>query len=750
MALIIGGAAFIGALYYQVSKLMPSVEVIEKYQPSETTQVFASDGTVIANLAQERREHAEFKDIPQNLVNATIAKEDRRFWDHKGVDWKGTARALWVNVMQGEVKQGGSTLTQQLARNVFLSQQRTMSRKMQEVLLAQQIEKQINKEQVLELYLNQVYYGNQAYGVKAAARAYFNKSLGKLTLAECALLAALPQRPSGYEPFGNPDLAIQQRNLVLELMEREGYITATQSDAAKKEPLRLAKRRAFGQLRAPYFTTDVLRTLEDQYGRDLLLQGSLKIYTTLDMKLQQAAEAALQRGIQNYSRQGVNQGAIVLIDLKTGYVRALVGGRNFDESQYNAITQGRRQPGSSFKPIVYATAFELGKLTPTSTLSDTPVSYPGGSKGPWRPKNSDGRFRGSISVTRALASSVNIPAIRAMEMVSPRVVAQFAKDRFGIESPLDPVLPLALGASAVKPMEMAKAFSVFATGGHRVEPIMVRQVRDQNNGIILSQRGLYEPNVLSERAAGWMDDILRQAVVSGTGKAAARIPEARGKTGTTSDHRDAWFVGYTPRYIAVVWVASAHYSEQRKRWEYRPMRGVFGGTVCATIWADFMSQVLEIEKTREKNAPKEEEEIKPISNPSERPELSLPPEEETPKATEDPLPSQETEGTTPGEQAPFEVPKRSETPPVQGEPMPPPKRSEPGSLPSTPPTEPPDPGGSPRVSTPPPPAMTPEKVSVRVCADTGMRANDYCPETLERVFTKGREPQRRCSRHGAR
>lgn len=766
LSLIIAGMTFVGVMFYQVSKLLPAVDVIEEYRPSESTVIYAADGTVLAELAMEKREPVKLDEIPDHLKNATVAKEDRRFWSHQGVDWRGTARALWVNVTHGEVQQGGSTLTQQLARNVFLTQQRTVNRKMQEILLAQQIERQLTKEEVLELYLNQVYYGNQAYGVKAAARVYFNKPLSKLTLSECALLAALPQRPSGYEPFGNPDLAIQQRNLVLDLMAREGYITAAQRDAAKKEPLRLAKRRGgtASRFRAPYFVTDVLRELEERFGRDLLLRGNLKIYTTLDPGMQQAAEKALLQGIKNASAQGVNQGAIVLYDLQTGYVRAMVGGRDFAESQYNAVTQGRRQPGSAFKPIVYATAFELGKLTPNSYLSDTPISMPGGGRKVWRPQNADGRFRGSVSVTRALASSINIPAIRAMMLTSPQTVAEFSKTRFGIESPLDPVLPLALGASAVKPIEMAKAYSVFATGGNRVEPIILRRVTDRDKKTIMQESTQIVHNVLSKESAGWINDILRQAVTGGTGKAAAGIPDAHGKTGTTSDYRDAWFIGYTPRYVAVVWVASAHYNDKRKAWEYRPMKRVFGGTVCAKIWADMMKEVIKIDaqraaKNSRANTPTEEpkagtaaSEIKP---PSEQIPSGTPAELNTPnllpgEPTDMQVPDSES-GTKPDEPPapapPTTTPAKTGEPTASTEPV----RTRPESQPRV------SPGGAAR-----PPDLTPagagaprtappvQKVSVGICADTGLRATEYCPEVVPRLFDRGREPQRKCAVHKPR
>lgn len=747
LILLLGGMTFAGVLYYQVAQMMPSVSVIENYQPRDASFIYSADGVMLARIAEEYREPAPLEEIPKHLINATIAKEDKRFWQHSGVDWRGTARALWVNLTEGDIKQGGSTLTQQLARNVFLTQQRTIARKLQEIILAQEMERRLTKERILELYLNQVYYGNGAYGVKAAARVYFNKPLEQLTLAECALLAALPQRPSGYDPFSNPDEAIFQRNLVLNLMAQEGYITPEQRDAAKAEPLRLARSRPRSRFLAPYFVMDVLRELEAQYGRELLLQGNLKVYTTLHMEMQRAAESALQRGVQAFQSQGVTQGAIALIDLRTGQIRALVGGVNFRRSQYNNITQGRRQPGSAFKPIVYATAFELGKLTPNSMLSDTPLSLPGGGGKRWRPQNADGKFRGSVSVTRALASSINIPAVRAAQLVGIDRVAEFARTRFGIESPLDPVLPLALGASAVKPIELAEAYSVFALKGNRIEPFMLRRVEDRNGVTLMEQTGQIIPNVLSEQSAEWIDEILRQAVVNGTGKAAARIPNARGKTGTTSDYRDAWFVGYTNEYLAVVWVASEYYNPQTQRWEYRPMKRVYGGTVCARIWADLMEQVNAIEKklqaqrarlsepavvapapTHEPEPPiveqEDEEPPPPIAPPAEEP--SRPPDETTARPAPEP-PAVSGATTTPISSAPA-APRSGDAAPSVA-------------------------GGAPRESkppAPPPPPPPPEYTTVSICADTGLVATDYCPEVVRKRFEKGKEPKQRCNRHGVR
>lgn len=746
LLMMLGGITFVVVLYYQVVQMMPSVSVIENYQPRDASFILSADGVQLARIAEEYREPVPLEQIPKHLINATIAKEDRRFWQHRGVDWRGVLRALWVNLTQGDIRQGGSTITQQLARNAFLTQQRTFSRKIQEIILAQEMERRLSKERILELYLNQVYYGNGAYGVKAAAKVYFNKPLDKLTLAECALLAALPQRPSAYEPFGNPDEAIEQRNLVLALMAREGYITPEQRDAAKAEPLRLARNRPRTQFLAPYAVMDTMRELERLYGKELILQGGLQVQTTIHTGMQQAAERALQNGVKAFSARGVTQGAILLIDLRTGYIRAMVGGVDFRRSQFNIITQGRRQPGSAFKPIVYATAFELGKLTPDSVLQDSPLSLPTGVRGKyWHPQNADGKFRGAVTVTRALAYSINIPAVRAAQLVGAKTLAEFAHERFGIESPLEPVLPLALGASAVRPIELAKAYTVFATKGNRIEPILIRRVVDRNHVVLLEQQARVVPQVLSERSAEWIDQILREAVVRGTGKAAARIPNARGKTGTTSDHRDAWFVGYTDHYLAVVWVASEHYNPQTHQWEYRPMNRVFGGTVCARIWADLMEQVLAIDaklQVPDRTTPPAASE--PATHASTEPPVSLPQDGSVPPDT----PVSSEGGTAPPSgEIPAASPAISQ--PHSGEPAASGATPSLREAPSTPSVS----GGAPRVQTPPPPTRPPappETVSVPICVDTGQVATDYCPEVITRQFPAGAQPKQKCRKHGVR
>ncbi|MCS7066982.1 MAG: penicillin-binding transpeptidase domain-containing protein, partial [Fimbriimonadales bacterium] len=429
--------------------------------------------------------------------------------------------------------------------------------------------------------------------------------------------------------------------------------------------------------------------------------------------------------------------------------------------QYNAITQGRRQPGSAFKPIIYAITFELGKLTPTSTLLDAPLSLPSGVPGrPWRPQNADGRFRGRVSVTRALASSINTPAVRAAMLVGADTVAQFARERFGFESPMDPVLPIALGASAVKPIEMAEAFSVFATHGNRIKPILVRRVVDRDGVVLLDQKAEVFPEVLSEQSARWIDEILRVAVTNGTGRAARHIPNARGKTGTTSDHRDAWFIGYTDRYLAVIWVASAHYDERTHRWEYRPMKRVFGGTVCARIWADMMEEVLKIDAQLEQvQAEKSTPEAGTPSQPSPI-TPSVPPAQSgepeggglTSPLPEDSAPPPAVGGETNASAPPADSGVQLANP---GSPLPIAQPAPGGSGMHAAPA----PVGAPRPSTPPPPPpppplppppKPPETVTIAICADTGLRATDYCPEVVRRTFTKGSEPRSTCRKHRIR
>ncbi len=777
LGIVVGGGSLIWMLL-QVREMLPSSEQIANLKPYEGTRIVSQDGVVLATLTNERRELAKLSEFPKALIDAIVAVEDSQFWKHRGVSPRAVARAVWANLRAGRYAQGGSTITMQLARNAFLTQKKTFSRKIQEALLAVQIEQHLTKEQIMETYLNEVYFGSGAYGAKTAARVYFNKNLNQLTLSECALLAGLIRRPSVYSPHDNMELALRRRDVVLDRMRVLGFISAEEYEAAKREKIRIVPRRREGiAFKAPYFVFHVLKQLREDYGEEQIYKAGLTVETTLNWQMQQAAEKALREGIAKYGRGSVTQGALIAIDPRTGYIRAMVGGVEFSKSQYNATTQGRRQPGSAFKPIVYCAAIDMGKLTPDSRILDAPVSYRSHPK-PYRPQNADGRYRGWVTVRQAIAYSINIPAVKTIAEIGPQTVIEYAR-KLGIQSPLEPNLSLALGSSAVSPIEMAVAYSVFASGGNRPEPMAIVRVKDRDGKVIQENAPVITYGVIAESTAKTMDDLLKGPVHMPGGTAYRVLhdfEEARGKTGTTDEGRDAWFVGYTPDLTTAVWVAREVVDPAKNQKVYLPMPRVFGGTVCAPIWKEFMVQAVPLQKAwLQKLQPGEVpvKEQKPenvdtvtltlcddsgmIATPScprthkftfRRGEE--PTERCTLHAVQPPAGVETTPDTTPStddQPAPIAPPSPEAVPPPSPTAPPTFPGGEPAGL--SPRVSEPSPTGSPsapRLSEPrvtPPPAIE----RVRICADSGLLATRYCPEVIIKTFTAGKAPRRRCNLH---
>ncbi len=568
------------------------------YALAGATQVYDRNGELLADLSEEKREYVPIEKIPPTLQLATIAIEDTRFFQHNGVDLRGILRALYSNLVSGRITQGGSTITQQLARNLYLTQKRTLSRKMQEIAIALRLERRFTKEEILEMYLNRVYYGSGAYGVGMAAKAYFGKPVEKLNLSECALLAGIPRRPSYYSPYVNPEAAIRIRNIVLDRMSSLGFITREEAEEAKKMPLKLAYSRPphIARFKAPYFVFWVIDQLADKYGNDLVYKGGLKIYTTLDMRLQRIAEEAVKRGLERAKGLNAHQAALVAIDYRTGNVVAMVGGKDFSESQFNRATQAVLQPGSAFKIFVYTTALDNG-FDPNDTVVDSPISYPGGKK-PWRPQNFDRKFRGRVTLRYAFEQSINVPAVKIAEKVGIKKVIEYAR-RMGITTPLAPYLPTAIGASGVRVIDMASAVGVIANNGLRCKPNGILEVRTAD-GTLLERRKPLAEFVISEETARKMQEMMRGVVVRGTGRRAIVVPGAAGKTGTSNDFRAAWFVGYAKDLACAVWVGNDDCS---------PMRRVVGGYIPCMIWADFMKKAVEIWKYEERTTESEESNI---------------------------------------------------------------------------------------------------------------------------------------------
>ncbi|MDR7418687.1 MAG: penicillin-binding protein 1A [Armatimonadota bacterium] len=567
-----GALVAIGAQARDVSRLYEP--------PSQATRIYGANGELIASLFRENRQIVPLTTIPPILRQAVLAMEDERFFTHRGVDPRGIIRALWRNVREGEVVEGGSTITQQLARNLFLTQERTISRKLSEVVLAVEIERRLTKEEILERYLNQVYFGQGAYGVEMAARVYFGKPVTAITLPEAALLAGLIRAPSVFSPYRNFELARRQQQIVLARMAASGYISTEEAARARTARITLApaSNAGLGGIRAPYFVSYILPRLIEAYGEDRVYKGGLRVYTTLDPRLQAAAEKAVREGVEAAKRARLNigQGALVAVDVNTGAIRAMIGGLDFASSQFNRAWQARRQPGSAFKVFVYTTAIAEG-VPPTRVLEDAPVTYKIVGAPDWSPKNYDRTFSGPVTLRRAVEKSINVPAARMIYELGPQKVVETAR-AMGIESALQPHLSLALGAADVTPLEMASAFGTLANGGLRVQPLAILKVTDAKGRVLEDNRPRRQIGIPAD-VAYVMTDILKGVIRHGTGTAANIGKPAAGKTGTTDDYRNAWFIGYTPRLSTAVWVGND---------DNTPMRRVTGGMVPARIWAAFM------------------------------------------------------------------------------------------------------------------------------------------------------------------
>ncbi len=524
------------------------------------TRIYSADKVLLSELYQEKRDPVPLASIPRYLTSALVATEDRKFYRHSGVDLKGIARAIIKDIRAGQFVEGASTITQQLAKTLFLTSHKSIVRKIKEAILAFQLERRYTKDEILGLYLNQVYFGSGAYGVQSAAEIFFGKSVQDLSLAECALIAGLPKSPSRYSPLVNKDLARQRRDTVLNQMFTMGIISDADYHQAIEEEIHL-KDRNKNLNRAPYFVEYVQKKLEEILGAANLYKGGLSIYTTLDFKLQEAAEKAMSDGLielekrmdQNNIQPADPQAALISLDIKSGGILTMVGGKNYSESPFNRATAARRQPGSAFKPIVYAFAIEQG-FAQNKMILDAPVVFKGADKGlDWRPENFSRKYLGEITLRKALAISQNIPTVRLIEMLGPLSVAQFAH-RLGIESNLAPDLSLALGTSEVSLINLTAAYAVFPREGKWIEPFGVVAVVDHRGRIVWSAK---PPKrlVMTREGAAIITNMLEGVVLEGTGHQAMTLKAAvAGKTGTTNNYNDALFVGFSPNVATGVWV----------------------------------------------------------------------------------------------------------------------------------------------------------------------------------------------------
>lgn len=589
----------------------PSVDQLGEYTPRQTSKLYAADGRFIAELGLERRTLIRLSDIPPVMRQAFLMVEDKRFYKHGGVDWLSVPRAVFSNLRTRSWNQGFSTITMQLARNIFperITREKSPTRKLKEIKVARAIEAKYSKDRIFELYLNQIYLGNRANGVETAAQRYFGKSARELNLAEAATLAGLPKAPERYNPRKYPDRAVQRRNTVLEVMRREGVISDADASLAKAYPLRLATKTESGDV-APYFVEWIRQILDQQFGQRLYEQG-LKVYTTLDLDLQSAAERALERQLANiesgrygaykhtsyeqYLAQGdasqrdlanspYLQGAFVALDPRTGAVRAMVGGRDFDDSKFNRAVQALRQPGSTFKPVVYSAAIQNGR-PPTYILDDSPMTLPMAQGDTWSPQNYDGQYEGQIPLRKALYESRNVPTVRLGMELGEQTVADMGR-KLGLSTPIPPYPSIHIGAADVYPIEMIAAYSAFATLGMQARALGIIRVENAQGEVLWAPESVRVP-ALSPEEAWLMVDMMKDVVRRGTAAASvgSQFPlPAAGKTGTTNDYTNVWYIGYTSDLVAGVWIGFDK--------PERIMSNAQGGTLAAPAWTAFMTEV---------------------------------------------------------------------------------------------------------------------------------------------------------------
>jgi len=719
-SVLLGTVSLVGAYYY-VSSTLPRVETLSDYRPPLITRIYSDDGTIIAEYSRERRVLVDIEQMPRQLLQAFVAAEDAGFFKHQGIDFQSIVRAAFKNVKAGGIAQGGSTITQQVAKKLLLTSERTFTRKFKEAILAWRMEKHLTKEEILYLYLNQIYLGHRAYGVEAAAENYFDKNVEELTLAECAILAGLPQAPSRYSPYRHYERAVERQRYVLGRMVKEGYISRQEAEQAEKEKVRIRPRLNTHLEETAYFNEQVRRYLEERFGTDVLYTGGLQVQTSLNLKMQQAAREAVRENLRNHDkRQGYRgpeqllapqqwadfldelqqdleieapqvgsilpalvidgnkeeircfvgelegsipidtakwahplqvvatdeqasgnkhhgtatrlpigsvikvrihqidadeslqlrleqdplaQGVLIAMSPSDGQIKAMVGGYDFANSQFNRAIQAMRLPGSAIKPIIYAAALDKG-YSPASIILDTPLIYEEkddeGKQSAWKPKNYEEKFYGPTTFRQALAHSRNVVTVKILEDIGVGYVANYAR-KLGIETPLNRDLTLALGSTAVTPLEMLTAYSVFASGGILAPPTYITRILDRDGRILESidpadfpdgmaddQRLIRRPprRVISPETAYLITNVMESVVQEGTGWRARAIgrPSA-GKTGTTNDLKDAWYIGYIPQLAAVSWTG---YDQER------PLgKSETGSRAAAPAWVSFMQAAVQ-------------------------------------------------------------------------------------------------------------------------------------------------------------
>lgn len=566
-------AGMIALKLYLIS--LPPIKNLNTLKPNIVTTFCASDGEVIKTFAAYTFSNVELKEVPKELTQALIATEDKNFYKHPGYDLVGLARSMVANVLAGHVVQGASTLTQQLSRILFLSNEKTFTRKIKELQVAAQIEKTISKDKILEMYLNNVYLGSGAYGIKGAARIYFNKNLNQLTLSEMALIAGLPQAPSVYSPYNNIKLAEKRRNQVLGRMYKMRYIDKETLEKAKAEPIKLSTMpQMYATNKAPYFCDYVMKDLQKLgFTEEDIINGGYKVITTLNYNAQIKANEAIINNLNAWGlRSDKSQAAVFSFSPIDGRILVYAGGKDYSKSQYDRVTQSLRPSGSAFKPFIYTVAIEKG-YSPNDMIDDLPYRI-----GDWTPKNYGNKYRGPIPLYTALMVSSNVCTARLMDAIGVRPVIQLARV-MGISTPIPYDYTISLGSNSVKLFEMTRAYGVFANGGFRVEPYAIERVESSRGTVLYEAKKAKTSKVLNINTAATMTAIMKTVITNGTGRAANIGKPAAGKTGTTDNCKDAYFIGFTPDVVTGVWVGNDDNSR---------MGELTGGTVPAKIWREIM------------------------------------------------------------------------------------------------------------------------------------------------------------------
>jgi penicillin-binding protein 1A len=574
--------------YYALTIDLPGIDTLKDYRPSIASSVYDDNNELIDEFFLEDRKVVKIAEIPKVVHYAFVASEDSRFYQHQGFDIQSIFRALFKNFEAGHIVQGASTITQQVAKLMYLSPEKKYIRKVKEAILSYKIDKYLTKDEILNLYLNQIYLGHGTYGVESASLGYFGKSAKELTLPEAALLAGLPKAPNTYSPFLHFEKAKQRQAYVLSRMVEDNYITQAEMDKAVNVPLKLRDIKPKDKV-AAYFVEHIRRYVQEKYGADVLYKEGLSIYTTLNIAAQKSARDALEKGLaeledrEKYER-GLVQGAIYCMDVKTGAIRAMVGGRDFNKSEFNRAIQSRRQAGSAFKPLIYTAAFDKG-MNPSTRFVDSPIVFedPSQEDGLWKPKNFDDKFLGPITMRTALVQSRNIVTIKILQEIGVDYAASYAMN-MGITSPISRTLSLALGASGVTLQELVNAYGVLANAGKKVTPFFIKKIVDRT-GNVFEETKVKSEQVIDPRIAFMTSYVMRDVVESGTGRRVKSLGRpVAGKTGTTNDIRDAWFIGFTPSLIAGVWIGFDQETTLGKN--------EVGGRAAAPVWLYFMEKVV--------------------------------------------------------------------------------------------------------------------------------------------------------------